>query len=255
LLDARAYKVRPCRSTPEPAYDAQLVLEKQAANWLLVQDKQREICEEEPADVKLPTAEASPIKASTSSERRPSAASTDSGSSNSPSSNASTAPTDLDVETLKLDEPPALTETETHLARLHSHFSICRCEADLRDDRLLVVDHLFRFVVARSPSLLIRAHAYGSPHEFLAGGDLSLAELRTLDKGLRFDASGMLDPHVLRGAITAIHRRPLDHPEDRVAVLGGHVWRRAPKRAMTLDEWSHFHSFVRRLALLCLVPH
>lgn len=205
-------------------------------------EDRRGVCEEEVVT------EPTPLSVHVISKNNRSQSTTSADSSDSSSSSASTTPTDLDPTDLAkpsdLPSPP-LTERETILARLHSHFGICHCDVGMREDRNRVVEHLFRFVICRSPNLFIRAHAYDSPQAMLDVGELTMSELRTLDKALRFDSAGMLGPHVLRCAVMAINRVPSRREEDRVELLGGYWWRRAPKRAMTLDEWSHFHSFVR----------
>lgn len=197
----------------------------------------------------------SSLSSSPDSERRSSVSST---SSSSPDSSK------LEVE------PHIQSPREVRRAELVRKLTAYLYHADLlvshpakAEQRSRIVQSLFRLVISRNPSLLVRAQPFDDIATFLSTGDLKLEALEKLWRGLKMRGGNVkkgavLTPEVIRNAIKDAEREPGSirdesgngvgvsvEQDDHLWVLGGRVWKKASAGEMSREQYDHYYDFVR----------
>jgi hypothetical protein len=123
--------------------------------------------------------------------------------------------------------------------------------------RLKIIGNLFRYTIAHTPTLLVRAQPFHDVgvRTFLVEGDLATEDLESLWDRLKFsrqDTTGLLGPEVVRNAIVELMREPSEQDISQgrcLKVLAGWVWREADERELTREEWDDLYDFVSERAI------
>lgn len=114
----------------------------------------------------------------------------------------------------------------------------------------IYMDNIFRYVISRIPSLLVRAKGANCPSIacFLESEDLREEEFARLWRGLKYNnvhAEGKISVNAVRNSICDAD---CEEEEERkgpcLELLGGKVWKDACQRDLSRRAWDHFYRFV-----------
>lgn len=137
----------------------------------------------------------------------------------------------------------------TRLDTLLDHHQKLAASDSFKEQRRLIIEQVFRHIIAFEPVLLVRSQAFESVRDFVHS-ELSLGELRLLSEGLKFAGStslGKLDVTVIHQCIlAALCGQKASSPS--VQLLGGSVSRHALDAPLDPDGWCHLYHFVSYIA-------
>ena len=96
-----------------------------------------------------------------------------------------------------------------------------------------IISSIVRGMIARSPSLFVRARAkdFETIASFLQDGDLTLADLERLARRMTKGKDSVLRPDMIRNAIADCYRDDEEETE-RIRLCGGWLWSEPYEKAM-----------------------
>ncbi|GAA97336.1 uncharacterized protein L969DRAFT_61887 [Mixia osmundae IAM 14324] len=131
------------------------------------------------------------------------------------------------------------------------------CSPTVAPARRLVLQAIFRKLIARKPTLMLAAQRFTEAfpessdpiRDFVLWDELENDQLRALSKALSVAGSGGIHAKLLRDAIVdalspSRQIAPQD-PGEAVSLLGGFVWRYASKEMLSVEQAKHFYAFNR----------
>lgn len=139
-------------------------------------------------------------------------------------------------------------ELRRHLNSFLDHHRFLPASPRFQNQRLLIIEQLFRHLIAFEPVLLVRSQSHDSVHSFLnSESELSMKELRLLAGLLKYAPSGKIDLDLIHQCIlAALYGVP---PEVKsVKLLGGSVNRKPLSSSLGPEGWCHLYHFVRALS-------
>jgi hypothetical protein len=117
------------------------------------------------------------------------------------------------------------------------------------------VDNIFRYVVSRIPSLLIRARSANCPSVmcFFESDHLQENEFGRLWRGLKYNnvhPEGKLSVDAIRNALYDAESGIKTRSGPCVELLGGKIWKDAAANDLSRRGWDHFYRFVSKFGCL-----
>lgn len=111
------------------------------------------------------------------------------------------------------------------------------------------MDNIFRYVISRIPSLLIRARSANCPSVvcFLESDHLQEAEFGRLWRGLKYNnvhAEGKVSVDSVRNALCDAENDTRTRSGAYIDLLGGKVWKDPASDDLSRRAWDHFYRFV-----------
>lgn len=111
------------------------------------------------------------------------------------------------------------------------------------------MNNIFRYVISRIPSLLVRAKNANCSEIlcFLESEDLGEAEFGRLWRGFKYNnvhTEGKLSVNAIRNALSEAEGDMEDRTGPCLELLGGKVWKDGSQRDLSRRAWDHFYRFV-----------